>query len=154
NKGAAFQLSRAGGIAAGKFDALQSIEHEMDEILGLGSILPATTDFLGHRAVRPQDLFRYSAPGVLSLSTAAPSSYMSIDGGSTVTAGFNQQAGGDFGDWFNGAIDFADPSKSCKPPVPPILVQFAFSCPGTQSDVSATSPEGIALDVIGWDLVA
>jgi hypothetical protein len=33
-------------------------------------------------------------------------------------------------------------------------VQNAFSCPGQMSDVSLTSPEGINLDVIGYDLAS
>jgi hypothetical protein len=32
-------------------------------------------------------------------------------------------------------------------------VQNAFNCPGQSTDVSASSPEGISLDVIGWDLI-
>ena len=32
-------------------------------------------------------------------------------------------------------------------------VQNAFACAGQYSDISATSPEGINLDVIGYDLI-
>jgi hypothetical protein len=140
NSNQPFQFSRAGGIAPNKYDVEQSIEHEIDEVLGLGSILPSTTDFTGNEAVKPEDLFRYSAPGAISLSASGTdSSYFSIDGGKTKLVAFNQNSNGDYGDW--GAS-----------PTP--LVQLAFSSRGTQSDVSATSPEGIALDVIGYDLVA
>jgi hypothetical protein len=139
NSSQPFQLTRTGGIASNKFDIMQSIEHEMDEVMGLGSVLPATTDFTGQTAVRPEDLYRYASPGVRSLtSSGSASSYFSIDGGTTNLAPFNQSAGGDYGDWGS------NPSP---------LVQLAFSSPGTQSDVSGTSPEGVALDVVGYDLV-
>lgn len=139
NSNRPFQLDRTGGIASNKFDVEQSIEHEIDEVLGLGSILPFRTDFLGHSAVRPSDLFRYSAPNTLSLSpSSSASSYLSIDRGVTKLAPFSQSPNGDYGDYG---------------PNPTSLVQFAFSSPGTQSDVSATSPEGVNLDVIGYDLV-
>jgi hypothetical protein len=42
-------------------------------------------------------------------------------------------------------------SEACPQSHP--LVQNAFVCPDQFSDISATSPEGINLDVIGYDLV-
>src|SRR5207248_867120 len=54
----------------------------------------------------------------------------------------NQGPTGDFGDWL---------SEDCPQSHP--YVQNAFSCTGQSSDVTATSPEGINLDVIGYDLV-
>jgi hypothetical protein len=136
----AFAFDRQ-SLTANRYDARQAIEHEIDEVLGLGSFLPQMTDVLGKSAVRPEDLFRYSAPGVVSY-TVNPNatSYFAIDGGTTEIAGFNQNANGDFGDWL---------SVPCPNPHP--LVQLAFTCPDQPVDVSATSPEGIALDVIGYD---
>ena len=59
----------------------------------------------------------------------------------TNIVGFNQDPDGDFGDWLSAACPQAHP-----------YVQNAFSCPGQSSDIAATSPEGINLDVIGYDL--
>jgi hypothetical protein len=140
NSSQPFQLDRTGGIANNKYDVMQSIEHEIDEVLGLGSVLPSTKDFNNNPAVRPEDLFRYSSQGNISLtSSGTASSYFSIDGGASKIANFNQNSNGDYGDWGASAVP---------------LVQLAFSNPGTQSDVSANSPEGIALDVIGYTFAA
>src|SRR5262249_6087011 len=49
--------------------------------------------------------------------------------------------GGDSGDWL---------SPACPQMAP--HVQNAFTCTGQAVDVMGTSPEGIALDVIGYDL--
>ena len=54
---------------------------------------------------------------------------------------FNQNPDGDLGDWF---------SEQCPQTHP--YVQNAFACAGQSSDIAATSPEGINLDVIGYDL--
>ena len=91
--------------------------------------------------LRPQDLFSWSSRGVRNL-TLDGSRYFSIDSGSTNIVGFNQTSPGDFGDWL---------SPACPQPHP--RVQNAFACPGQFSDIYATSPEGINLDVIGYDLV-
>jgi hypothetical protein len=91
--------------------------------------------------LRPQDLFSWRSPGNRNL-TSNGSRYFSIDSGSTNIVGFNQTPPGDFGDWL---------SEACPQRHP--LVQNAFVCRDQFSDISATSPEGINLDVIGYDLV-
>ena len=135
NSNKAFQFTRP--TAAGAFDATRSLEHEIDEILGLGSFAgPKQTDY------RPQDIFSYASPGVRSVATTG-SRYFSIDGGVTNVVGFNQDSDGDYGDWLS---DF------CPQTTP--YVQNAFSCTGQYSDVTATSPEAINLDVIGYNLAS
>jgi hypothetical protein len=134
NPSVLFQFTRP--TIAGNFDAQQLTEHEIDEVMGLGSKLNlnlASTD------VRPQDVFSWSSPGVRNL-TSSGTRYFSIDSGSTDIVNFNQDPSGDFGDWL---------STGCLP-----YVQVAFACTGQSSDVAPTSPEGINLDVIGYDLVA
>jgi hypothetical protein len=120
--------------AAGNFDAQHSVEHEVDEILGLGSYIGS-----GLNDRRPQDLFSWSSPGVRN-TTSSGSRYFSINGGTNSIVGFNQTAPYDFGDWF---------SPACPQPNP--YVQNAVGCPGQFSDISKTSPEGINLDVVGYD---
>jgi hypothetical protein len=103
--------------------------------IGLNCTNPLPTN------VRPQDLFSWSSQGVRNLTTSG-SRYFSIDSGSTRIVNFNQTSPGDLGDWL---------SEPCPQRHP--LVQNAFVCPNQISDISAKSPEGINLDVIGYDLV-
>jgi hypothetical protein len=134
NSAAPFQLTRP--TSASNFDAQRVTEHEIDEVMGLGSYLGQ-----GASDLRPQDLFGWSSPAIRNLTLSGPR-YFSVDGGVTDIANFNQGPAGDFGDWS---------SEAC-PQLHP-YVQDAFGCTGQSSDVTATSPEGIALDVIGYDLV-
>jgi Chitobiase/beta-hexosaminidase C-terminal domain/Fibronectin type III domain len=134
NSTAPFQFTRP--PSASNYDAMSATEHEIDEVIGLGSYLNT-----GGSDLRPQDLFSWSSAGTRNLSSAGLR-YFSIDSGTTDIVNFNQDPGGDFGDWL---------SESC-PAVTP-LVQDAFGCRGQAPDVAATSPEGINLDVIGYDLV-
>jgi hypothetical protein len=92
-------------------------------------------------SLRPQDLFSWSSHGVRNL-TSNGSRYFSIDSGITNIVNFNQDPGGDFGDWLSEVCPQAHP-----------YVQNAFACAEQSSDISATSPEGINLDVIGYDLI-
>jgi hypothetical protein len=121
---------------AGNLDAQRSTEHEVDEVIALGSRL-------GHNGndLHPQDLFSWSSSGVRNI-TSNGSRYFSINGGATNIVSFNQNPGGDFGDWLSPACPQAHP-----------YVQNAFGCAGQYSDIAATSPEGINLDVTGYDLV-
>jgi hypothetical protein len=122
--------------SANYFDAQRATEHEMDEVIGLGSRLNTNGSDL-----RPQDLFSWSSSGVRNL-TSSGTRYFSVNGGATNIVNFNQNANGDFGDWL---------SEACPQTHP--YVQNAFSCTGQSSDIAVTSPEGINLDVIGYDLV-
>jgi hypothetical protein len=133
NSSIPFQFSRP--VNANNFDAQRVAEHEMDEVIGLGSRL-------GHNDsdLRPQDLFSWSSAGHRNI-TSSGARYFSINGGATNIVGFNQNPDGDFGDWASGPCPQAHP-----------YVQNAFSCSGQSSDIAATSPEGINLDVIGYDL--
>ena len=133
NSSPPFQFTRPPSTS--NFDALRSIEHEMDEVLGLGSYLPSGD-------LRPQDLFSWSAPGARNL-TSSGSRYFSINSGNTNIVGFNQNSNYDFGDWLSTSCPQANP-----------YVQNASVCAGQFSDVTATSPEGVNLDIIGYDLVS
>jgi hypothetical protein len=134
NSATPLQLTRP--ISASNYDAQRATEHEMDEILGLGSRLS-----IGGSDLRPQDLFSWSSAGVRNL-TSSGTRYFSINRGSTKIVYFNQNSTGDYGDWL---------STSCPQAHP--YVQNAFGCSGQSSDVTVTSPEGINLDVIGYNLV-
>jgi hypothetical protein len=133
NSAIPFRFTRPTSV--GTADAQRFTEHEIDEVMGLGSRL-------GHPGnnLRPQDLFSWSSPGHRNITSSGPR-YFSINGGRTHIVNFNQVPNHDFGDWL---------STGC-PQVHP-YVQNAVGCFGQSSDVTATSPEGINLDVIGYNL--
>jgi hypothetical protein len=133
NSSKPFQFSRP--VNGNSFDAQRTTEHEIDEVMGLGSRIGDNTSDLS-----PQDLFSWSSVGHRNI-TSSGTRYFSINGGVTNIVGFNQDSDGDFGDWLSTACPQANP-----------YVQNAFSCTGQSSDIAATSPEGINLDVIGYDL--
>ncbi|PWT85739.1 MAG: hypothetical protein C5B58_02595, partial [Acidobacteria bacterium] len=133
NSGVPFQFNRP--VSASNLDAQRLTEHEIDEVIGFASHIGHTSDLF------PQDLFSWSSAGQRNVSSSG-TRYFSVNGGNTRIVDFNQNANGDFGDWL---------SEACPQPHP--YVQNAFSCTGQSSDIAATSPEGINLDVIGYDLV-
>jgi len=125
-------------VSAGNFDGQMFTEHEIDEVLGSGSHLntPAPQYFC------PIDLFSWASLNARNTS-ASGQRFFSIDRGLHYIVQFNQNPDGDFGDY--------DSDGFC--PATRLYVQNAFNCAGQSTDVSATSPEGISLDVIGYDLV-
>jgi hypothetical protein len=125
-------------VSAGNFDGQMFTEHEIDEVLGSGSHLntPAPQYFC------PIDLFSWASLNARNTS-ASGQRFFSIDRGLHYIVQFNQNPDGDFGDY--------DSDGFC--PATRLYVQNAFNCDGQSTDISATSPEGISLDVIGYDLI-
>ena len=122
-------------LGGSNFDAQRATEHEIDEVIGLGSRLGRPGNDL-----LPQDLFSWSSPGVRNISTSG-TRYFAINGGTTNIVNFNQNPSADLGDWASASCPQARP-----------YVQNAFFCPEQASDIAAASPEGINLDVIGYNL--
>lgn len=118
-------------IDPNKYDLMAVVWHEIDEALG-------TSSGLGQGNIRPVDLFRYTAEGSRTYTTAGDDAYFSIDGGATDLARYNQDASGDYGDWW-----------STGPHTP--QVQDAFGTPGATPNPGV---ELIVLDVIGYDLAS
>jgi hypothetical protein len=129
NSASLLQFSRP--TDANRYDAQRAIEKEIDNIMGL---LYSTTDFM------PIDLFSWSSPGSRNFDISGRR-YFSIDGGVTIIIDYNQNTNGSLAGWLSGTCPQAQP-----------YVQNAFPCAGQSSDISATSPEGINLDVIGYNL--
>jgi hypothetical protein len=125
-------------VSAGNADGRMFTEHEIDEVLGLGSHLgSAQPQFLF-----AQDLFSWASLNARN-TTNTGERHFSIDRGLHFIVTFNQDPGGDYGDW--------ESEPQC--PQNHTRVQNAWNCYGQSAEISATSPEGINLDVIGYDLV-
>jgi hypothetical protein len=131
NSGSALQFSRP--TSANRFDAERAIEHEIDNVMGFAYITSGFTF---------DDLFSWSSPGNRNTTTSG-TRYFSIDGGVTNIANFNQNPNADFASWLGTTCPQGHP-----------YVQNAFPCMGQSSDISETSPEGVRLDVIGYDLAS
>ncbi len=95
-----------------QFPLAPVVEHEIDEVLGLGSGLDNTSGgtIASKHGPFAQDLFRYSGVGTLAFdgsvgaacngSNPIGTAYFSTDGGNNNLAGFNNTCnGGDWGDW-------------------------------------------------------
>jgi len=125
-------------VAPDNFDARTFTEHEIDEVLGLGSHLNSPAP----QFLEPEDLFSWASLNARNTSSTGVR-HFSIDRGLHFIVTLNQDPAGDYGDW--------DSEPQCPQNHP--LVQNAFNCPGQSPEISATSPEGISLDVIGYDPV-
>lgn len=125
------------------YGLMSVVEHEIDEILGLGSSLADTSASSGtvtSRNPSPEDLFRYGANGSRIFSVncaAATTAFFSYDG-TTDLAQFNNACNNaDFGDWVTGTS---------------LQVQDAFANPGAQPAYGAN--EIAALTAVGYTLAA
>jgi hypothetical protein len=131
-------------IDPSKYDLESTVEHEIDEALGLGSGLPNGGGAISNYYA--EDLYRFTAAGARTFITTGDDAYLSIDGGRTDLARFNQNVspntGGDYGDW--------SPDGTPTP-----QVQDAFGNPGGPPNTPDLGTNEItALNVLGYNLTA
>jgi hypothetical protein len=128
---------------SGQYSLLATVEHEINEVLGLGSALPNVYQQTG--TICPEDLFRYSGAHTRSFTTtdsrtSGMFAFFSIDASASLAQFDNQNDGGDFGDWQSNPLPAGVTPK----------VQDAFATPGANPTETV---ELTALDVIGYDRV-
>lgn len=122
-----------------KYDLIATAEHEINEVLGIPSNVGDASG-----VISPVDLFRYTTNLVRTWTTNGDDAYLSIDG-TNLLARFNQDPGGDYG-------DFWSKNGTWSPPGKPAIgqVQDAFGGPGVFQDDGPN--ELTILDVIGYTL--
>jgi hypothetical protein len=121
----------------GTYNLVPVVQHEIDEVLGLGSSLPSVPQ----ATIFPEDLFRYDQNGARTFTTMnTVRAFFSINATTDLAQFDNQNDGGDFGDWQSNPRPMGVPPK----------VQDAFATPGANP---ALSVELTALDVIGYDRI-
>lgn len=127
-----------GTTTSGQYDAIGAIEHELDELLGIGGYSWIGTGYFG-----ATDLLRYSGP--FTPSTSGFFTYLSIDGGVTNLVDFNYLPPGDFGDFRPPCGPTQDNIRNNQ------YIQNAFNCTGSDEVYSTSSPEYVVATAIGWD---
>jgi len=122
-----FAFSDSNGVPSGEYDLYGVVAHELSEVMGRISLLDMSNSY------SDLDLFRYSAPGVLSL-VGTNTGYVSANGGNSSLASFNSNPSGDFGDWASSAGNDAYDAFSNSGVVNPV----------TQADLAV-------MNILGYD---
>lgn len=129
--------------SGGTYSLLAVTEHEINEILGLGSALNLSGG--SSNLPFPEDFYRYAGGSTArNYTTSGDNAYFTLNGGITDILQFNQFANGsDFGDW-----------HSCPGTASTPNVQDACGTPNTILSLNTLSPEVLALESIGYDLAS
>lgn len=131
------------GTDPSKYDLVSVTEHETDEVLGFVSTLNHNYP---NGPIGAMDLFRYTTNLVRTWTTNGDNAYFSLDG-TNLLARFNQEAGGDYHDWWSYTNLWAPPGVTPYP-----QVQDAYAYPATSPDLGSNELAG--LDIIGYTLAS
>jgi MYXO-CTERM domain-containing protein len=124
--------------SADDFNLLPVVEHETDEILGLGSTLGLGLSAPYSDDPSPEDFFRFDASGNRSFTSSGVGlAFFSLNGTTDLDQFDNQNDGGDFGDWQSNPLPAGVHPQ----------VQDAFATVGADPSLGV---ELTALDVIGY----
>lgn len=139
-------VTDVGGGGDGSNTLFSTLQHEINEILGMGSQLPDPGDGF------PSDLYRWASPGVRSFAAnpdtndpciGTPRAYFSASStgalGTNLSDFNNCNNGGDYGDW-----------ATVVPPVD--LINNAFSTGPSSVVMTTTNPESKNLQLIGYSV--
>ncbi|MEO6752573.1 MAG: NF038122 family metalloprotease [Chthoniobacteraceae bacterium] len=130
--GYAYTYDPANRGVTGKIDFIGVAFHEITELMGRINRLNSTGT-----GNRPFDVFRFTAPGVMSVNFTDANVYFSVNGGTTNLKTFNANGnGGDLNDWAGGTNDAFN----------------AFSSDSVKIDMTAVDIQ--VMDVLGWSLAA
>lgn len=136
--GFSYTFNDSGGVAAGTYDLTDVFAHEISEVLGRIGLSGATIG--SSPGLTLLDAFSYTGAGTRGLGNGN-NNYFSINNGTTLIKGFNNQAGlgGDSRDWSSVNTPSNDAFN-------------AFASTGTLESVSATDLQ--LMDVLGYDPAA
>jgi hypothetical protein len=145
----ALQMDFTHSGAAGKFDAVGAIQHEISEVLGrVGSVGRA----FGTGTYTALDMFRYRSAGVRALTAGTTGDYFSIDGGATRLGTFNATTGSDdYADWSmaeaGDPYGFSLPGVKMQTPARDVIVMAALGYNLTTSGLQAAQGAGVSVSV-------
>lgn len=129
----------------GLFETMQVIQHETDEVLGVGGAGSLLGSGIPPDLMGIEDIYRYAGAHTPSFTDdTTASAYFSIDGGVTDIMDFNQNGRGDYADWAKTACEGAGAH-----------VQDWAGCPfplDAPARLKLSSPEVIALQALGYNL--
>lgn len=136
--------------AAGKFDAVGAMQHEISEVLGrTGSVGKA----MGAKTYTALDLFRYKGNNARSTTATGSEDYFSIDGGKTNLGSFNTtNASADYADWsakeMGDAYGYGSPGVKGNTTARDIIEMAAIGYNLTSSGLAAAQGSGLSANLV------
>lgn len=150
-----------GSEPSDEYDFYNTVEHQVDELLGTASCVTTQTSPLSNGCpgtITPSaaDLFRYSSAGNLVVDSSlsvTPGAYFSYNGG--VTNGATTNTGVKYYNTLDNGEDYGDFVTNCAGGPGSLSVQDAEGCAGADAGLSITNDGGAEINIlnaVGYDV--